>query len=109
MKSSQHVHSFLSSVRGNGEIDELAIIQYCAGFGIKAEFFNTEKEPLKITLNNLKAWFSCDFPQKNDVITLNDTGVVGIVEKVGYNSFYRCVIKPFRRNGYYLYGVHRTS
>ena len=88
MKSSQHVHSFLSSVRGNGEIDELAIIQYCAGFGIKAEFFNTEKEPLKITFEQFKAWFSCDFPQKNDVITLNDTGVVGIVEKVDYNSFF---------------------
>lgn len=86
MKSSQHVHSFLSSVRGNGEIDELAIIQYCAGFGIKAEFSNMEKEPLKITFEQFKAWFSCNFPQKNDVIALNDTGVVGIVEKVDYNS-----------------------
>lgn len=86
MKSSQHVQTFLSSVRGNGEIDELAIIQYCAGFGIKAEFSNTEKEPLKITFEQFKAWFSCDFPQKNDVIALNDTGVIGIVERVGYNS-----------------------
>lgn len=86
MKSSQHVHSFLSSVRGNGEIDELAIIQYCSGFGIKAEFSNAEKDPLKITFEQFKDWFSCDFPQKNDVIALNDTGVIGIVEKVGYNS-----------------------
>lgn len=86
MKSSQHVHSFLSSVRGNGEIDELAIIQYCVGFGIKAEFSNTEKEPRKITFEQFKDWFSCDFPQKNDVIVFNETGVTGIVERVGYNS-----------------------
>lgn len=86
MKSSQHVHSYLSSVRGNGEIDELAIIQYCVGFGIKAEFSNTEKEPRKITFEQFKDWFSYDFPQKNDVIVLNDTGIIGIVERVGYNN-----------------------
>lgn len=51
----------------------MAIIQYCAGFGIKVEFFNTEKDPLKITFEQFKAWFSYDFPQKNDVITLNFT------------------------------------
>ena len=86
MKSSQHVHSYLSSVRGNGEIDELAIIQYCVGFGIKAEFSNTEKEPRKITFEQFKDWFSYDLPQKNDVIVLNDTGIIGIVERVDYNS-----------------------
>lgn len=86
MKSSQHVHSFLSSVRGNGEVDELAIIQYCAKFEIKAEFSNTGKEPLKITFEQFKDWFGCDFPQKNDVIVFNETEIIGIVEKVGYNS-----------------------
>lgn len=87
MKSSQHVHSFLSSARGNGEIDELAIIQYCARFGVKAEFSNMEKEPRKITFEQFKEWFSYDFPQKNDVIVFNETSVIGIVEKCGYNSF----------------------
>lgn len=87
MKSSQHVRSYLSCVRGNGEIDELAIIQYCAGFGIKAEFSNTEEEPRKITFEQFKTWFSYDFPQKNDVIVFNETGVMGIVGRIGYNSF----------------------
>lgn len=87
MKSSQHVHSFLSSARGNGEIDELAIIQYCARFGVKAEFSNMEKEPRKITFEQFKEWFSYDFPQKNDIIVFNETSVIGIVEKCGYNSF----------------------
>lgn len=87
MKSSQHVHSYLSSVRGNGEIDELAIIQYCAGFGIKAEFSNTEQKPHKITFEQFKDWFSCNYPQKNDVIVFNETGIIGIVERIDYNSF----------------------
>lgn len=86
MKSSQHVHSFLSSVRGKGEIDELAIIQYCVGFGIKVQFSNTEKEPHKITFAQFKDWFSCDFPKKNDVVVFGDAGVIGIVEKTCYNS-----------------------
>lgn len=86
MKSSQHVHSFLGSVRGSGEIDELAIIQYCVGFGIKARFSNTEKALHKITFAEFKDWFSCDFPQKNDVVVFDDAGVIGIVEKTCCNS-----------------------
>jgi hypothetical protein len=88
MKNRKQVLSYLETVAVVEEKDELAIESFLSRRSIildRNEIQQTEGKP-EITFEQFREWFEKDLPDRNEVIVLEETGVIGITRCLCVNE-----------------------